>query len=225
MNSILAGATLDRQPGPKYVQDLQFAEISLSGPVPKLGTLKKWRAGLGDAFRLAWVAPRAAIFSEEGKLHEGEELDEATAWLTERVEALGAFALVLPTGGRLTPGKRDRDRLARFFAAFGEPNFELVWHPTGLWEPESALQFARRVGVQFTCDPLEYDLPPGSLSYARIRAIGGRSRLGDGLLFDVADQLSVIGTGQLHVAIASNRAHREALRLQQAMAIELAASR
>jgi len=213
VTTIHAGATLERNPGPKYCKDLHFAELHLRGPAPKVSTLRRWRGDLPEGFRLAFVAPHGAIHGSNGQLLRGDDLAEAASWLGEATRALEAFALVLPISGTVTPGQRDRERLRAYFGAIQDPGFDLVWHPSGLWEAPTALAFARRCGVTYTCDPLEHDVPPASLSYARLQAIGARTRLGDGLLYDLGDRLGVIGRSEIHVAIESARAHREAVRL------------
>jgi uncharacterized protein YecE (DUF72 family) len=182
--------------------------------------MRRWRSDLPPGFHLAFVAPHGAIHSDDGHLLRGDDLKDAALWLAEATRALEAFALVLPVSGAVTPGKRDRDRLRAYFDAVQAPDFDLVWHPTGLWEPPTALSFALSCGLTYTCDPLEHDLPPASLSYARLHAIGARTRLGDGLLYDLSDRLSVMGRDEIYVAIDSNRAHREAVRLH-ALASEL----
>ena len=213
MTIIHAGATLDRNPGPKYCRDLQFAELRLRGPAPKVATMRRWRSDLPPGFHLAFVAPHGAIHGTDGHLLRGDDIKDAALWLAEATLTLEAFALVLPISGAVTPGQRDRDRLRTYFDAVQAPGFDLVWHPTGLWEPPTALSFARGCGVTYTCDPLEHDLPPASLSYARVQAIGVRTRLGEGLLYDLSDRLSVVGRDEIFVAIESDRAHREAVRL------------
>lgn len=213
MTTIHAGATLDRKPGPKYCKDLHFAELQLQGPAPKMATLKRWRGELADEFQLAFVAPHGAIHAPDGRLLRGDDLREAAAWLKDATKALAAFALVLPTSATVTPGQRDRERLRTYFGQLDDPGFDLVWHPTGLWEPSTAQAFARKCEVTYACDPLQHDLPPSSLRYARLQAMGGRNRLGDGLLYDLNDQLQVMGGPEVFVAIDSPRAHREAVRL------------
>ena len=77
---LLAGALLERPPGPKYTSELGFAELTLTGQLPKAQTLTKWRAGLPESFRVALRIPRSCWHTSAGALREGGELDVGLAW-------------------------------------------------------------------------------------------------------------------------------------------------
>ena len=215
MTILNIGANVDRRPGPKYCEALGFAEISFNGPPPKDNTLRRWRSELPDGFKLSLVAPFAAIHKSDGALLRGEELSERTQWLTSAARALNADFVVVQTSSKVTPGQRDRQRLLRVFESVGSKKYALHWQPSGLWEIRSALHFTKDLNVDIACDPLQGDVPPGSVSYARLKAIGGRSRFGEGVLYDIADKLSYLAAAEAQVAIESEQSFREARRLQE----------
>src|SRR6185295_14032077 len=117
------------------------------------------------------------------------KLEQGVAWLSATVRALQPRFLVLPTPHDLTPGQRDRDLLAAYVEKANEWRgaTKLVWSPTGLWEPDVAAVFAAKLGVICAFDPLESAAPPGELAYARLLAVGNRSRFGESVLADLVD--------------------------------------
>lgn len=216
MTAVHAGAAIERPPGPRYLAELHFAELAPRAPLPKSGTLKKWRASLPDGFLCALVAPPEALASARGPLRFDDALQAAIAWLREAADAVDARAIVLPTPREMTTGQRDRDLLARYVERLdrkdGRP---LVWAPGGLWEPGAAARFAERIEVVCAYDPVETVPPPGPLSYARLQAIGGRTRFPEPLLEEVLDRVAGAGADEAFVSIRSPRSFREAVQLQQ----------
>ncbi len=87
---LLAGALLERPPGPKYTSELRFAELAPQSPLPKPGTLAKWRQKLPDGFELALRAPETSWQSPDGPLRPSRELDAGIRWLSEAADALQA---------------------------------------------------------------------------------------------------------------------------------------
>lgn len=218
MTVIHAGALLDRPPGPKYLEALDFAELAPAEPLPKRATLQRWREELpASGLSLALVAPPAARRGQRGALRFDDAMRAAFEWTREAADALGARFVVLPTGGDLTTGQRDRDLLAAWFEAFSaREGRDLVWHPTGLWDFEIARPVAEKLGVLLAFDPLETEPPGGDrLLYARLRAIGARSRFSETLLLDLLDAVQGSDADEAYVAIDSPRSFKEAARLAQ----------
>lgn len=217
MTAIHAGAVLDRAPGPKYLEALGFAEIAPAEPLPKASTVARWREQLPDGFVTSFVVPAPARRSARGAFRFDDAMRAALDWARESADALGARFVVVPTGRELTTGQRDRDLLAAWIEAFAAPEGRrVVWHPSGLWDPELALPFARKLDVTLAFDPLESEPPAGdALLYGRLRAIGARSRFNETLLFHIVDALSESGADEAFVAIESPRSFKEASRLAQ----------
>lgn len=216
MVSIHAGAQLERPPGPKYLDALRFAELALPAPLPRSASLRRWREKLPASFEIALVAPRPTRISPAGPMRMDADLEEAVEWLLEAADELRARALVFPTGAEITTGQRDRDRLATYFERIPKSDERpVVWAPTGLWEPEMAIPKAEAMGVIYGFDPLETAPPPGPWLYGRLRAVGGRQRFGEGMLYEVVDRLAASGSRDAYVAIESPRSFREATLLQR----------
>jgi hypothetical protein len=164
---------------------------------------------------LALVAPRSAIVGPRGPLRFDDGLERGFRWLVEARAALEAKFVVLPTPSSLTTGQRDRDLLAAYADRLraSAPGADVVWAPTGLWEPEQAARQAEALGVVAAFDPLEAHAPRGRIVYARLEAIGARTRFGDALLRAALDALLDAEAEERYVAIASARSFEEASRL------------
>ncbi|HJL02868.1 MAG TPA: hypothetical protein RMH85_04405 [Polyangiaceae bacterium LLY-WYZ-15_(1-7)] len=215
MTQILAGATLERPPGPKYVASLPYAELTFPSSWPKLATLAKWRK-TAPGLELGVVAPYGVRTGEKGALRFDEGLEERFAWYLNALGALRGHAVV-PTGSELSTSKRDRERLAAYFERLkaDDPERLIVWAPTGIWSRELAHPFAAEQGVVCAYDPL-LDFPPeGPVGYARLKAMGERQRFSEGVLFDLLDRLEDAGFEKAYVALESERSFREASQLQQ----------
>lgn len=215
MTRIHAGAHLDAPPGAKYLASLNFAEILPRAPLPKAATLRRFRNSLPDEFRCALVTPRTAVVSSRGALRFDAGLESGLAWFVEAADALRADLVVLDTGAELTTGPRDRELLARYVERLPRPEGRtIVWAPGGLWEPEEAIAQANALGMVYGFDPLESDAPDGPLVYARLRAMGGRSKFSEDMLLTATEVLLRSGAEDVYVAIDSPRATREAARLR-----------
>lgn len=212
---LYVGANLERPPGRKYVEALPFAELSFHGSLPKTKTLGRWRESVPASFRVAIVAPSAAIGPRRAPLRLTDETAEAVGWLKEAIDTLDAD-VVVPTGSGLTTSKRDRERLAAFIDQL--PRREgrhIVWAPQGLWEAELAQPMADELDVLCAFDPLEDPAPEGPVLYARVAAIGARRRLGEGVRYELLDALVDAEPEQAFVALESARSFDAAVALQQ----------
>lgn len=214
MTTLHVGATVERPPGPKYSAALGFAELTFPSSWPRRSTLAKWRKTAGD-LECAVVAPRGATHGDRGPFRWDPGLEERFAWYVDALDALDAHA-VIPTGSEISTGSRDRERLADFLARI--PRREgrhIVWAPQGLWTLDLAQPFAADLEVLCAFDPLEDDPPPGPVAYARLKAVGGRQRFSEGLLYEIVEALQEAGYDQAYVALESPRSFQEAVRLQQ----------
>ncbi|MCA9610838.1 MAG: hypothetical protein KC619_34820, partial [Myxococcales bacterium] len=190
MTRIHAGALLERPPGPKYAAALDFAELALPEPRPTDKTIRRWASELPDGVALSLVVPADAVRSPKGPLRFDEAMDGALQATREAAKILGARFAVLTTGADVTTGPRDRALLRAWVERWSGDAVQLVWQPTGLWEPEQAIPYAHELGLLYAFDPLETDrLPTGETVYARLRAVGLRKRFHETLLEEAIDAI------------------------------------
>ena len=101
----------------------------------------------------------------------------------------------------------------------------IVWQAGGVWEAEAAHALAAELGVLPCWDPLEDEqVSPGKSAYVRLRAIGSRLRLGEGLLLTVAERIIASGVEEALVAIESSASIKKARVFVTLLGGELAAS-
>lgn len=212
---LLAGALLERPPGSKYSSELRFAELAPRAPLPKPGTLARWRQKLPDGFELALRAPDSCWRSSDGPLRASGELDAGLSWLTEAADALQASLIVVATSAAVTTGRRYRERLRDYFARI--PRTEgrfVVWKPSGLWEPEAVQAMARTLSVLGGIDAIDDPAPNVDVVYASLLAQGLRRSFSHAQLLDVLDKLQASGASRAFVTIESGQSFREARLLQ-----------
>ncbi|MGE0787973.1 MAG: hypothetical protein AB7S26_20025 [Sandaracinaceae bacterium] len=217
MTTIHAGATLERAPGKKYLERLDFYELAIGEPAPRTATLRGWAKEIPAEVIASLVVPKSARTGAAGPLRFDDEMRASHERAVEAADAIGARFVVLPTDAALTTGKRDRDLLRAYVDAWPRrAGRQLVWHPSGLWDAELATPFAEQLGVLCAIDPLESPVAPGqTIVYARLRAIGLRHRFSETLLSDAVDAIREAGVGEAFIAIESPRSFREASRLRE----------
>jgi len=212
---LLAGALLERPPGPKYTSKLRFAELALQSPLPKPGTLAKWRQKLPEGFELALRAPDPCWRSPAGPLRPSRELEAGLGWLSEAAEALQAALIVVATGPSVTTGARDRERLREYFGRIPRAEGRLVvWRPAGLWEPETVQTMASVLSVVGGFDAIDDPAPTADVVYTSLLAEGFRRSFSHALLLDVLDKLQSSGASRAFVTVESGQSFREAGLLQ-----------
>lgn len=220
MMRLHVGASLERPPTKGYTKHLHFAELTPRAPRPKAATLGRWSRDLPPDFATALVLPLDACTGPAGWLALGEQEDEVFQWIKAACEALKPRAVVVRTGRELTTGQQNRERLKHYFGRMETPGAERVWAPSGLWEGQILERMAERLDVLPAVDPLSTQPRSAPTVYARVRGLGERSRLGDGLLLDLLDKLDASGCTEAMVSIDSKGASRQARRLHELAAAE-----
>jgi uncharacterized protein YecE (DUF72 family) len=180
-----------------YFRELSYLELSLlhAGP-QRPATIAKWAEvapkgslGLVAPFVLTHRhAPKAPKLWDHGETT-GDFRDSppgrvALAKLREAVDQLGASCAVFRSPPLFASSAANRDRLRAFFGELATADAvgtERVWVPDGLWDPRTAITFAKEIGVTCAFDPLVrdpgqppevyYDLEVDSL-YLRISGLG-----------------------------------------------------
>ncbi len=212
---LLAGALLERPPGPKYLEELGFAELSPREPLPKPDTLAKWRQKLPEGFTLGLRAPERCWRSEEGALRPAQSLDAGLRWLQEASEALGAAVIVVSTDASVTTGARDRERLRDYFRRIPrQEGRTIVWKPSGLWEPRAVQSMADSLSVVGGVDAIDDPVPQAEVVYASLLAEGLRRSFSHAQLLEVLDKLRGSSASRAFVTIESAQSFREAKLLQ-----------
>jgi uncharacterized protein YecE (DUF72 family) len=212
---LLAGALLERPPGAKYTAELRFAELAPQSPLPKPGTLAKWRQKLPEGFELALRAPDTCWQSPAGPLRPSSELDAGLTWLSAAADALQASMIVVATGREVTTGARDRERLREYFGRLPRVEGQIItWRPAGLWEPETVQAMARELSVVGGFDAIDDPAPDADVLYSSLIAEGFRRSFSHALLLDVLDKLNASGASRAFVTLESGHSFREARLLQ-----------
>lgn len=211
--TIQVGAALERFPGAKYYARLSFFEYTPRGPLPRGATLTRFFHGLPEGAVVGLRAPSAALVSAAGPLVADPQQEEALAWTLDAADRLRARTVLLPTPARLTPGRRNRERLRTFAAALPRPDGRhYVWAPEGLWEEQDSARLAADLGLVRAFDPLQEELPEGPVAYARLRTLGGQTSFSDATLSDVVGTLSAPHLDAAFLAIESERSVQQAER-------------
>jgi uncharacterized protein YecE (DUF72 family) len=212
---LLAGALLERPPGPKYASELRFAELAPRAPLPKPATLAKWRRDLPDGFEIGLRAPEECWRSPAGPMQASDELRAAVQWLDEAADALEASLVVVCTGAAITTGARDRERLREYFAKIPRAaGRSIVWRPAGLWEAAALQALARELSLIGGFDALDDPVPRTDIVYATLVAEGLRRSFSYALLVEVLEKLGASQASRAYVTIESPQSFREARLLQ-----------
>ena len=214
MKTIYVGANVERPPRLKYTQELSFVELTFPSTWPKHSTLAKWRTSIGDKLTCAIVAPRKVLIGSQGPLRWDDELEKRFEWYEKALNVTESHA-VIETGPELSTSPKDRDRLSQLFERLIHEKRKLIWSPAGIWSFELAEPFAAKHGVIPALDPLEDEFLGGSTLYARIKTLGGRQRLSEGLLYEIAEVLTQANCQDIFVTIQSPRSFREAVQLRR----------
>ncbi len=226
MTEAFAGGYVEQPPGPKYAASLRFAELGVRPPLPKPQTLARWRKTMPDDFLCSLVAPWVPSIATDGSLNFEGGSDALDSWIVPALQAIHASALVIKTSPELTPSRRNKERLAAFLQKTAElTTTDIVWSPSGLWEPEESSQIAEEYGALVAMDPLQdpdvlhhqssgIQTAPRDTHYLRLRAMGVRSRFSEDSLHNVAHWLTTHEAKRAYIALHSPRAFTEACRLQ-----------
>ena len=134
---------------------------------PTAATLKKWRKAVPPHFEFAIVAgPNLS------KVKASEALEAELEAMLATATVLESRLFVFSTHADVTPSKLWRDRFAKLLERVPRDASVVVWEPNGLWEHEDAAVQAKEWGVVLGCDPSREIVPPGPVSFGRLRKLG-----------------------------------------------------
>jgi uncharacterized protein YecE (DUF72 family) len=169
----------------KYQARFDMLELRpIDTPIPRSGTLRKWRKAVPPGFVFSIVLPRVV-----GELTPSPALDEALAASLEAAATVEARCILLQTPASVRPTAQSRKRIAALFARIPPEGTVRLWEPQGMWEREDILATARAAGVQPVFDAAREALPPGPIVYTRLRALGQSAQLGSATIEKVAERL------------------------------------
>jgi len=181
----------------RYFRELSFLELSLlfAGP-QRPAVIAKWAEvapkgsiGLAAPFVLTHRQPPSGPKLWEHDATSGDFRDSgpgrvALARLREAVDQLGAACVVFRSPPLFAASAANREQLRTFFGELATAEAvgaERVWVPDGLWDPRTAITFAKEINVTCAIDPLVrdpgqppevyYDLEVDSL-YLRVSGLG-----------------------------------------------------
>jgi uncharacterized protein YecE (DUF72 family) len=169
----------------KYASRFDIVELRPGeGPVPKAGTLRKWRKAVPPSFVFSVILPSAV-----SDLTPGPELDAALASTLEVASALEARCVVLQTRATVRPTAANKRRLGAVFERIPREGTVRCWEPAGLWERDEVLATARSLGVIPVFDIAQETPGNGPILYSRIRALGRSASLGAAVVERIAERL------------------------------------
>ena len=181
--------------------------------------MRRWRRDSPEGAAYALVAPPAVFGSER-------ESEAAVELLRGAVGELEPEVVLLRPAVSVSPSQSSRDRLRALVAADLCPGGEVVFWPTGLWEPETTLHLADELAICALINPLasdpqdrdralwERELGRG-VAYLRLERLGPRRRFDDYELDEIADLVSSLRRGWVIFS------HGEALRDAHALRARL----
>jgi uncharacterized protein YecE (DUF72 family) len=226
----------DRMDREHYFRELSYLELSMlyAGPV-KPSVIAKWKTAIPSGASVGLVAPwvltdRKApssprVWDHDPTVAEFRESGPARVALAKFREALTQLAAsfaIFRSPALFAPSAANRETLTRFFAEVCPPDsFDapLVWIPDGLWEPRSAITFARELGVLCAFDPavrepgqppeIYYDLDVEGL-YLRISGLGRAGSIRNERHEDLAMLIESYGSIPVTVAFDSPQRWQDA---------------
>jgi uncharacterized protein YecE (DUF72 family) len=194
--------------------DLLEVRVAIDGegedaaPAPTLATLRRWRKSVPPHFDFSVVAGPHLSRAKPGRAAD-RELDAAKAAIDE----LQARTFVLRTPPEVTPTTLWRDRIGKIAAKLPRDATRFVWEPSGVWEIDDAAAQARSWDATLLVDPAKDPVPPGTVAYVRLRALGGTRSFASAALERVV--ASVGPRREVFAIIETDSALAEAKRLRR----------
>jgi uncharacterized protein YecE (DUF72 family) len=160
---------------------VDIVELTEGYEIPPLkSTGRRWRAKTPQRVAYSLQLPRYLFETPspnsslpgDRDAYGGFRVSEENLGLWKRAmdfaEGVGAQTLVLKTPASFSPTKGNTEALCGFFAAVDRAGRQLVWEPSGIWEPRSAASFAGSLDVIVAVDPLRDEPPQGETAYFRL---------------------------------------------------------
>jgi uncharacterized protein YecE (DUF72 family) len=168
-----------------YQKRFDLVELRpVDASLPKVSKLRAWRKSVPPTFVFSVVLPRIV-----GELVGGEAADAALAQALEVAGAVEARAIVLATPPSIRPTQANRKRVAALLERIPREGVAVCWEPSGMWEVDEIAALAKSVRAVPVLDAARDALPPGSIVYTRLRALGSSSAVSAAAIERIAERL------------------------------------
>ncbi len=149
---------------------LDLLELQVTSNLPRPKTLRDFVAARPDlSFRLRLPI---AIFDKNAVTVDSETIKIAA-------DSLAASFIVIPTGPRFTPTKRNQQRLQALAEALRVEGRVIAWEPHGVWSDQELKRWSAELDVEIVRDVMKEKPIGGDFLYTRLRAFGTSSRLSE----------------------------------------------
>lgn len=149
-----------------YAKRYGLVEVQVA-KAPSDKVLRRWRESVPPSFAFSVVLGAAAL-----------EDDAAVKSAIAMAAALEARCMLLHTPSSVRPTKKNRQRIIALRGKLPEHGHVMCWAADGMWERDDVLRTAFEGGWLPVFDAARDELVPGTITYTRIRGIGGASQLG-----------------------------------------------
>jgi uncharacterized protein YecE (DUF72 family) len=153
-----------------YADRWELLELAADGAgVPAGKRLRAWRKQAGPRLVFSVALPARAA-----ALTPGSDFDEAVEHGIETARLLEARCVILRTPASIRPTSTNRKRIALALEKVPREAVIAAWEPSGVWERDELIAFARDAGIVPVVDPTQARIADGAVVYVRIRAAAGR---------------------------------------------------
>ncbi len=158
-------------------------EMPVSSSLPKVKTLRELRAQRPNLKFSLRVHPDSL---QVGADHPDIAKTAAAA------DALNAAVIVLATGPRFSPIRRNIETLRKIVAELSAEGREIAWEPRGVWAPEESEKLAAELGVLLVRDLTREAAPAlATTIYTRLLPFGTGARVSQNSIETLAQHLEV----------------------------------
>ena len=188
----------------RYFEALNAVEVLPSQEIPqRKSSAKNWKKTAPEdtiftvvASRLLTTTPDSLppALKGEPQSYGGLQLTPENLELYDRTLEMavgfGAKVLVFVTSPQISPSRRGREALSRFFSKVERQGLILAWEPHGPWEDDELVEICRDLDLVRCVDPLRDNLPEGRYAYARLGPFAAMGRsMAEDELEDIVDVL------------------------------------
>lgn len=187
----------------KYKFDL--LELAVSPNLPRQKILRHFRAARPDLKFSLRIPPEV--------LDAGRVAPELIEKIRAAGEILAARFVVVATGPRFTPTKRNEERLGELVGALAATGARVAWEPRGVWNEAELSKWAARLDVVLVRDLTRDPVAAGEVVYTRLLPFGVGARVTQTALERLAERLE--DASEAYVIVQAEGAGRARARLRE----------